>query len=191
MFAAASKLDGTPHGVRSPVSHPRAEKVRPRGSAVHLKGALSHFAPPVIPDTHPGKKRALAPGEASEVRQPNVRLTDLRREQLVAAYGRGALLKDLAAQFDIDVQTVKRQLKQAGVELRPWPALSDEQIDRMVRDYIETEIPMAKLGQHYGVGYGTVRRAFEARGVQARPRGVHKRHLVIGVRVKGRQNRHR
>jgi transposase-like protein len=99
-------------------------------------------------------------------------LSDIQREQLVAAYGRGAFLKDLAVDFGIDVQTVKRPLKQAGVDLRPWPALSDEQIDRMVRDYIETETPMAKLAERYGVGYGTVRRAFEARDLRARPRAV-------------------
>lgn len=69
------------------------------------------------------------------------------------------------------MQTVKRQLKQAGVALRAWPALSDEQIDRLVQDYKEREIPMAKLAEHYGVGYATVRRAFDARGVQSRPRG--------------------
>jgi transposase-like protein len=132
---------------------------------------VSHFAAPVIPDTKQRRQRALAPGEVSELRQPNVRLTDLQREQLVAAYAEGAFLKDLAAKFVIDVQTVKRQLKQAGVQLRAWPALSDEQIDRLVQDYTETEIPMAKLAEHYGVGYGTVRRVFEARGVQARPRG--------------------
>lgn len=139
--------------------------------AVHLKGALSNFAPPVIPDSQQGRKRTLPPGEVSELRQPNVRLSNIQREQLVAAYARGAFLKDLAIEFGIDVQTVKRQLKQAGVELRPWPALNDEQIDRLIQDYLETEIPIAKLAQHYGVGYGTVRRAFEARGVQARPRG--------------------
>ena len=57
------------------------------------------------------------------------------------------------------------------MQLRQWPALREDQIDRLIRDYFETEIPMAKLAEHYGVGYGTVRRAFEARGVQARPRG--------------------
>jgi transposase-like protein len=110
-------------------------------------------------------------GEVSEIHHPNIRLTDPQRERLVNGYAEGAFLKDLAAEFDIDVQTVKRQLKQAGVELRPWPALSNEQVDRMVRDYFDTEIPIAKLAAHYGVGYGTVRRAFKARGVQMRPRG--------------------
>ena len=69
----------------------------------------------------------------------------------------------------IYANALARQLKQAEVKLRPWPALSDEQIDRMVWDYQEREIPMTRLAEHYGVEYGTVRRAFDARGLQTRP----------------------
>jgi hypothetical protein len=71
------------------------------------------------------------------------------RSAVREAYEAGEQLQALAARFRLHEQTVKAHLRRAGVELRPSPSLSDEQI--------------AEAGWLYDEGWTIVQVAFAFR----------------------------
>jgi DNA-directed RNA polymerase specialized sigma24 family protein len=104
--------------------------------------------------------------EATTVRQKQRRLSREEIAKLISRYEGGALMKELAAEFDIERRTVSAILRREDVMLRSR-GLSSEQIDEAVRLY-ELGWSLARIGDKLGVDHETVRQRLKERGVRMR-----------------------
>jgi DNA-directed RNA polymerase specialized sigma24 family protein len=88
-------------------------------------------------------------------------------ESLVAGYEAGKTVKELAASFGIDRNTVSRRLRQAGVTVRPR-GLTDDQAAEAVCLY-EAGWSSGRLAEKFGVSADTVLKNLRQGGVAIRP----------------------
>ena len=84
------------------------------------------------------------------------------------AYADGVAVKDLAAKFQINPSTVQKHIRHHGSP-RPFPRLGPDQIEEVVRLFLDGRSP-AQLGKQLGVGKDSVARALHTGGVTLRPR---------------------
>ena len=101
-------------------------------------------------------------------KQRHTRLTDAEVDVLVAAYGSGLSLEDVASAFSIDRRTASNHLKRRGVATR-GRALTDAEITEAIEMY-EHGWSLAKLSERYGVYPQSIRYRLLRRGVTMRPR---------------------
>lgn len=92
---------------------------------------------------------------ATTVRQKQHRLSGEETAQLIERYKAGALIKELATEFDLDRRTVSAILRRKDVQLRPR-GLSPEQIDQAVQLY-DQGWSLARIGEKFKVDAETVR----------------------------------
>ena len=103
---------------------------------------------------------------AKTVRQKQHRLTREEIGRLVGRYEAGAMVKELAAEFEVERRTVSAILRREGVTLRPR-GLNPEQVDEAVRLYGQGW-SLARIGAKWGVEHSTVRNRLRERGVRMR-----------------------
>lgn len=89
-------------------------------------------------------------------------------EQVKEQYQKGVAVQQLAEQLGVDRETIRRNLRDAGLPPRSR-GLTDEQIDEAVRLY-EAGQSLARIGNRFGVDAHTVRRRLLDRGVAMRSR---------------------
>jgi lambda repressor-like predicted transcriptional regulator len=99
-------------------------------------------------------------------RQPQHKLTESEVAELLAAYRRGTVVRDLASQFLVHRATVTALLRRNGEELRRT-GLTTEEIADAARLYAEGW-SVARLGQKFCVDGTTAWRALRAAGVSMR-----------------------
>lgn len=104
--------------------------------------------------------------EATTVRQKQHRLSREETVELIVRYKAGALIKELAVEFDLDRKTVSAVLRREGVELRPR-GLSPEQIDQAVQLY-EQGWSLVRVGEKFKVTANTVQARLREREVRMR-----------------------
>ncbi|HUW77697.1 MAG TPA: helix-turn-helix domain-containing protein [Candidatus Nanopelagicaceae bacterium] len=104
--------------------------------------------------------------EAHVIRQRQRRITNVQTERLVAPYGEGATVYQLAEEFDIDRHTVSERVKRAGLTMRYQPP-SDGVINEMIQLYL-SGLSLVAVGSRIGISPGTVRRYVKEYGVQMR-----------------------
>jgi hypothetical protein len=68
------------------------------------------------------------------------------------------------------VQTVRAHLRRTGVDLRPWPKLSTDEIDEAARLYLDG-CSLYQLGDRFDCDPSTIRRALQRSGVEIRSSG--------------------
>jgi transposase-like protein len=86
--------------------------------------------------------------------------------QIVDAYQGGSTVVQLAVQFGIDRETVRRILNQAGLLRRPRGLIA-EQVDQAIALYVGG-MSLARIGVRFGVDAKNVRRRLLERGVAMR-----------------------
>lgn len=86
--------------------------------------------------------------------------------QIVDAYRGGSTVGQVAVRFDIDRETVRRILNQAGLVRRPR-GLTAEQVDEAVTLYAGG-MSLARIGVRFGVNAKNVQRRLLERGVVMR-----------------------
>lgn len=87
--------------------------------------------------------------------------------EMIDRYQQGATVGELAKQYGIDRETVRRAVRSAGLPAHPR-GLTAEQIDEAVRLYVAGQ-SLARIGDRYGATASTVRRRLIERGVTMRP----------------------
>lgn len=87
---------------------------------------------------------------------------------LVAGYGAGKTMKELAAEFGISRQTVSTHLRQAGAPIRREGIDHDKAAE--VAALYEAGWTSREIADRYGVSPDTVLRALRRRGVAIRSR---------------------
>ena len=105
-------------------------------------------------------------GLAKTVRQKQHRLTREETARLVTGYKAGAMVKELAAEFEVERRTVSAILRRHGIEPRPR-GLNPTQIDEAVRFYGQGW-SLARIGERMGVEHSTIRNRLIERGVRMR-----------------------
>lgn len=86
----------------------------------------------------------------------------LRRE-----YESGRAARDIAEEYNLDRAVMMKHLRRSGVRIRNQ-GLTCEQAVRAAEMYL-SGLTLAKVGAHFGVAQGTVRRHLVLRGVRFRP----------------------
>jgi DNA-directed RNA polymerase specialized sigma24 family protein len=113
----------------------------------------------------------MVPSGPSEVnlrtpKQVQRRLKTTEIVELVAHYQAGTKVKDLAARYRINRNTVIGHINRAGVR-RHYPALVSEEIMEAAQLY-RSGWSLAAIGGHFGVNASTVRTALLRVGVAMR-----------------------
>jgi len=90
--------------------------------------------------------------------------------ELVAAYGRGVPVEELAASFRVNRTTVLGHLRRRGVPKRDRRALREDDVDRAVKLYADGR-PAEWVAEELRVAASTIRRALKDAGVALRPPG--------------------
>jgi DNA invertase Pin-like site-specific DNA recombinase len=115
----------------------------------HLSSRLTGDAPP-------------APRGSKRKSQP--RLSEEKTLEIVSDYEAGKTVYEIASTHNCHRVTVSAVLKRRGLTLRrtsPTPA----QVDEMVRLY-ESGLPLAKVGEHFGINASTVLAQFRKVGAE-------------------------
>ncbi len=121
--------------------------------ASHL-GELSDM----IPESTPIQRKSPT--------QVQHRLGSDEADQMVTDYQAGAKIKDLAARYRINRNTVIGHINRTGVR-RHYPALVSEEIMRATQLY-QSGRSLAAIGRHFGVNASTIRTALLRAGVAMR-----------------------
>jgi len=112
-------------------------------------------------------QEAMAPDDAvPDVSRPIRRVDRLGQEkasELVAAYIDGLSVSHLAAQYGVNITTVRNQLKAAEVETRPFRKLSPKQIGEVCQ-LRAGGTSLAELGRSFGVSTSTIKRVLVESG---------------------------
>ncbi|MDB2217737.1 hypothetical protein [Mycobacteroides abscessus] len=98
------------------------------------------------------------------------KLGTVERSELVTLYEAGASALELARKFECHRQTVARQLKKAGVELREQKKLTPQLLSR-ARALYEQGHTLAEVSVVVGVEASAVGKALKRSGLQLRPGG--------------------
>ena len=104
------------------------------------------------------------------LRQAQRRLAPAEMEALIAAYGAGARVCELAKVYELHRTTVARHVARAG---KSRPVMTEAQIDEAVFLYRDGWT-LHKVGQRLGVADQTIRRVLVERAVTIRPGGRRK-----------------
>jgi hypothetical protein len=99
------------------------------------------------------------------IRQRQRRLTDAQVIKMAARYEGGAMVYELAVEFDCNRTTVAARLKKAGIAMRCQSPTS-EAIDSMVRLYA-SGLSFLDVGEQLGFCANTVRKCLRDRRIQA------------------------
>ncbi|WP_431238863.1 helix-turn-helix domain-containing protein [Mycolicibacterium aichiense] len=83
-------------------------------------------------------------------------------------YEAGASMLQLAEKFECHRHTVMRQLKKAGVEIRPQKLMTPELVARATALYVQGH-SLEEVGRLLGLEASTVGKALKRAGVQLRP----------------------
>jgi DNA-directed RNA polymerase specialized sigma24 family protein len=101
-------------------------------------------------------------------RQAQHRLSVTELDDLVAQYGAGAEVRDLATRFDVNRDTVFSILKRRQV-VRHARGVPPQRVEEVVKAY-EAGSSLATIGAQLSVDPGTVARTLRSAGVELRPR---------------------
>lgn len=147
-----------------------------RRRLVPLLEALSNFDPTLFL----GSREFVATHEITQtpgqtaLKQPNRKLKPAEVQEVVAAYGAGTSLAELARTWGRHEQTVKAHLRRSGMRLRPVQVLTDDQVTQIVERYVAGST-IWQLHEEFAVSEDTVRRKLVGAGVTMRPRGRRQR----------------
>ena len=107
-------------------------------------------------------------GTVDRVRQPQMRLDKVKREEVANLYRRGVAVRVIAEQFGVHRKTVREIAKAAGLAPKPR-GLLPRQVARAAALY-ESGWSLARVGEEFDVDAWCVRKAIAAQGVAIRAR---------------------
>ncbi len=93
-------------------------------------------------------------------------LNDTEMARLVASYGAGATVYELAVEFGVHRTIISQRLKGAGFQMRLQPLTPDQVADGM-RLYA-SGLSLAEVGRGLGVNASTIYKALVERGAEMR-----------------------
>lgn len=131
-----------------------------------------HIAPDYVVSSQTVRKVAAQAGVPAQRRSSRGPLLDEAQQQhLVARYREGALIADLATEFDVSERTAHTVLNSHGVERRSPYRLTAEQEQIIVGRY-EAEETATALAAEFGVVQLVITDMLRRRGVPIRRRGT-------------------
>lgn len=114
----------------------------------------------------PGQETERTPDVLQDVARPIRRVDRLGQQkalELVTAYLDGLTVSELAAQYGVNITTVRNQLLAAEVELRPFRKLSPSQIVEVCQLHADG-MSLAELARSFGVSTSTIKRVLVESG---------------------------
>jgi DNA-directed RNA polymerase specialized sigma24 family protein len=116
----------------------------------------------------PGQETGATPDDVvQDVARPVRRVDRLGQQkalELVALYLNGFTVSELAAQYGVNITTVRNHLLAAEVELRPFRKLSRDQIVEACQMHADG-MSLAEMARSFGVSTSTIKRMLVESGV--------------------------
>ena len=114
-----------------------------------------------------GDLQSAVVGRKVKQRQRHLRVGEI--DDLVAAYGAGMRIRNLANRFGIHEATVHEHLNRRGVDRRPSPGLTPDQLSQAAIHYASGE-SLRTVADRFGADPETIRTRLRNAGVEIRPR---------------------